>query len=257
MTEEIAATEVWSCGGGVQSAAIGALIVQGRLPKPDLAVIVDTNREKSSTWAYMDSILVPELRMVGVEIQRVDSSIFRTCDVWSENNETLLLPVFTNQSGVNSKLSAYCSGKWKQDVISRWMRSLGITQARNWLGISRDEMSRIRAPRAKWLQLWYPLIFEVPMRRQDCIALVAEMGWPEAPRSSCWMCPNMRDREWREMKDQYPADFMAAIALEREVRERDPHAFFHESMVPLDEVDFSNYQNSFSDTGCAGGMCWV
>lgn len=249
--------QVWSCGGGVQSAAIAALIIQGRLPKPDLAVIVDTNREKTSTWEYLDAVLNPELAKVGVFVERVDSSQFRTCDVWSINDETLLLPVYTNQSGSDSKLPAYCSAEWKREVVSRWLRSLGVETACNWLGISRDEMSRIRAQRTKWLELRYPLIFDVPMRRQDCIGLISEMGWPEAPRTSCWMCPNMRDREWRTMKENYPEDFANAVALERQVRERDPHAYFHGSMVPLDQVDFENYQGSFTDTGCAGGMCWV
>jgi hypothetical protein len=42
--------EVFSSGGGTQSAAIAALIVQGRLPKPDFVVIADTDYECSSTW---------------------------------------------------------------------------------------------------------------------------------------------------------------------------------------------------------------
>jgi enterochelin esterase-like enzyme len=41
-------TQLWASGGGVQSAAIAALIVQGKL-RPDLAVIVDTEREQSTT----------------------------------------------------------------------------------------------------------------------------------------------------------------------------------------------------------------
>jgi hypothetical protein len=39
-------TDLWSCGGGTQSAAIAALIVRGDIRKPDLAVIVDTERER-------------------------------------------------------------------------------------------------------------------------------------------------------------------------------------------------------------------
>lgn len=42
-------TQLWASGGGVQSAAIAALIVQGYI-RPDLAVIVDTEREQSTTW---------------------------------------------------------------------------------------------------------------------------------------------------------------------------------------------------------------
>lgn len=226
-------TQVWSCGGGTQSAAIAALIVQGRLPKPDISLIVDTNREKSSTWAYLDNVLRPELAKVGVEIVRVDRNQFKTCDLWSTNDSVLLIPNWTTQSGEIGKTPAFCSAEWKRDVSMRYIRSLGINSCEDWLGISLDEMSRVRASRTKWFQLRYPLIFDVPMRRQDCINLVLEMGWPEPPRSSCWMCPNMRNAEWIDMKQNYPHDFHKAVELEREIRQRDPHAWLHESCVPL------------------------
>lgn len=249
--------QVWSCGGGTQSAAIAALIIQGKLPKPDFSLIVDTNYEKSGTWAYMDSVLSPELAKVGVEIVRIDASKFRTCDLMSVNGEHMLMPMFTNQSGQMAKFPAYCSAEWKREVISRWMRTQGIEQAMNWIGISLDEMSRVRTPRAAWLQLRYPLIFDVPMSRQDCINLVMEKGWPEPPRSSCWMCPNMRDGEWREMKADYPGDFQMAVDLERELRLKDPNVFLHESCKPLDEVDFTNYQSNLFDKGCSSGYCFT
>lgn len=52
-------TVAWSCGGGRQSVGIGVLIVRGDLPKPDIAVIVDTERENSSTWRYYGETLQP------------------------------------------------------------------------------------------------------------------------------------------------------------------------------------------------------
>ncbi len=55
-----ARTQLWSSGGGVQSAAIAALIVQGRIAPPDLAIIVDTEREQSTTWDYCSGLLIPD-----------------------------------------------------------------------------------------------------------------------------------------------------------------------------------------------------
>ncbi|WP_259474093.1 hypothetical protein, partial [Pseudomonas syringae] len=49
-------TQIWSSGGGTQSSAIAALICQGEL-SPDLSIIVDTEREMSTTWDYMDAVL--------------------------------------------------------------------------------------------------------------------------------------------------------------------------------------------------------
>jgi hypothetical protein len=164
-------TQVWSCGGGVQSAAIGALIVSGRLPKPDLAVIADTERERSSTWAYFDSVLHPALLAVGVDIVRVRKSDLATVDLWGgEKDDTLLIPAFTQQES-GGKFSGYCSNEWKKRVIDRWLRSQGIKCAVKWIGISLDEMRRVRSGK----DVRYPLIFDVPMRREGCIKVVRDM----------------------------------------------------------------------------------
>ena len=57
----IDANQIWSYGGGTQSAAIAALIVSGKLPVPDVAVIADTGREVSSTWDYLRDVVQPAL----------------------------------------------------------------------------------------------------------------------------------------------------------------------------------------------------
>lgn len=252
-------TIVWSCGGGTQSAAIAALIVQGKLPKPDLAVMVDTEREKSGTWEYADAVLIPNLREAGVTLHRVRKSEYATVDLWAGNGD-LLLPVFTNQSGEQGKLPVYCSDKWKSRVVQRWLRSQGVESAEQWIGISIDEMRRTRFSGLGWLRNRYPLIepeFGLTYRRSDCEAEIARLGWPKAPRSACWMCPNMGDFEWLEMKTHYPGDFACAVRLEREMRQKDPHAWLHGSCVPLDQVDFTTQGSLFEDRSCASGMCFV
>ena len=60
-------TICWSCGGGIQSVAIGVLFKEGVLPKPDFAGIADTGRECQSTWDYLDGVLNPYLRDTGVQ----------------------------------------------------------------------------------------------------------------------------------------------------------------------------------------------
>jgi hypothetical protein len=98
-------TQVWASGGGVQSAAIAALIVQGRL-RPDLCVIVDTEREQSTTWTYMDEVITPALSKVGVKLERVRKSEFEHRDLHSSTG-TLLLPVYTTKNGGVGKLTNY------------------------------------------------------------------------------------------------------------------------------------------------------
>lgn len=246
-------TDVWSCGGGTQSGAIATLIGLGKLPRPDFAFMTDTGRERSSTWPFVDGFIRPALASVGLELTIVKAAEFARLDIYW--NDTVLLPGYTNISGDGvGKLSPFCSGKWKRDVAERWMRSVGIKTCRNWIGISRDEARRIRAQHRPWLELWYPLIFEVPMRREECVQLIRDQGWTShIPHSACYMCPNLSDAEWIDMKVNWQGDFSAACALEAETRLKDPHFYLHPSCVPLADVDFFAQATMFSERGCTGG----
>jgi len=245
---------VWSCGGGTQSAAIAALIIRGEIPKPDLSFIVDTGREKSGTWEYLEGVIVPALEAIGVTLHRVSKEQYATVDLYAGNGD-LLLPVFTDQEGRLSKMPPFCSDKWKQRVGRRWLREQGVQSCRLMLGMSLDETRRTKKSDVDWIVNVYPLV-DLWVRRADCLRIVREMGWPPPPRSACWMCPNMSNREWREMRQDYPEDWENALAMERQIRARDPHVYLHLSGVPLEEADLS-VEASGDPGGCESGLCFV
>jgi hypothetical protein len=240
----------------VQSAAIAALIVQGEL-RPDLAVIVDTGREQSSTWDYMDEVITPALSTVGVTLHRVHKSEFEKRDLYGgANGDTLLMPVFTTQGGEIGKMSNFCSSYWKREIVKRWANAQGVKAVDNWLGYSVDEMERMASGRGqKWRNV-FPLINR-RMNRGDCQALVRRMGWPDPPRSSCYMCPNHTQAEWRDIRDNKPEDWKAAVTLDKEIRLRDPHAFLHADAVPLEDADLSDANGSLFGQGCMSGHCFT
>lgn len=251
-------TNVWSCGGGTQSGALATLISLGKLPRPDFAFMTDTGRERNATWPFVDGYIRPALASVGLDLTIVKAADFTDhldpFHISQTGTETIVLPGFTTINGTVGKLNPFCSGKWKRDVGERWMRSVGIEKARNWLGISRDEPRRIRAQHRSWLALWYPLIFEVPMTRPQCVELIRSRGWTgQIPHSACWMCPNHSDAEWIDMKLHWPLDFQAACDLEAEMHLKDPHFFLHPSCVPLGQVDFFAQTTMFPERGCYGG----
>ncbi len=247
-------TEVWSCGGGTQSGAISVLIASGKLPKPDICFMTDTGREKSGTWPFVDGFIRPQLARVGCDLEIARAEEFGSISLFSAATGDVLLPGFTNQSGSMGKLSTWCSARWKTDICERFLRSRGVVAARNWIGISVDEMRRVRKQHRNWLELWYPLIFAVPMRRHQCVELIRASGWDgPIPHSACKMCPNMRDVEWLEMRRDWPSDFADAVEIEREIRLKDPHFYLHQACVPLDQVDFAAQHTMFADRGCTTG----
>ena len=259
--------DVWSYGGGTQSVAIAALIIQGKLPKPDFAAIADTSFERGTTWDYLEKVTAPALRSVGLEIHRLPRE--KLVSKWSDqgplglftSNETVLVPAFTSQvsTGVG-KLPNYCTKGWKVEAVDRWLsQEHGIkpSKRRKWLGFSFDEPKR-------WIKhldkadVFMPLV-EMRLRRWESIRIVENMGWPTPPRSACYLCPNQKDDEWLDLKINHPEEFQKAVEAEREIRKIDPHAWFHVDCVPLDSIDFDKKKTTQSDifTYCNSGECFT
>lgn len=271
-TEAVGRPVVWSYGGGVQSAAIAVLVLRGELPRPERVVMADTSREASATWAYLDAVVQPALAEVGLRVEVAPHGL-ATKDLLSTDGKPLM-PVYTRQpgdrqrSGRVGQMRNFCSGEWKRDVVRRYVRSLGYgPEGRsergpvvNWLGISRDEAGRMGGDRRKWIVTRWPLIFDRPTTRAECLELVAEAGWPRPPKSSCWCCPYRGDAQWRELRDDWPEDWTRAKRLEAELRQRDSGVYLHRSGVPLGEADLGGDQAddlAVDGLPCTSGQCWT
>jgi len=237
---------VWSYGGGVQSAAIAAMVCHGDLPRPDLAVIADTGREAETTWSYLRGVVNPALGRI-IEVAPHDLS---SVDLYALNGD-LLIPAFT-QTG---KLPTFCSTEWKRRVVQRWLRQRGVDSCEMWLGISWDESERCKPSSTSWITHSWPLI-DKRMRRSDCLRVVSEMGWPEPPRSACWMCPLRNDADWLSLTD---GDRARAEALDLSLRERDERGgvFLHRSKKPLADRPYAHGQSQVPLDLCDSGHCWT
>lgn len=234
--EDVPVTTVWSCGGGVQSTAIAVLIAQGRLPKPDYAMMTDCGYEKQATKQYVRDVTIPGVKAVGVDLQIIPTGRFSNSDIIDERGH-IAIPAFRRlPDGRVSKLYTHCNETWKVCVARRWMRSLGIERCENWLGISMDETRRARKSRLKWLTHRYPLI-EMGLSREDCLWLICEHGWPKPPRTSCLFCPLQDDASWAATKADAPADWQRAIGIERMIQQHDPTVYLHRSLVPLGKAE--------------------
>lgn len=110
--------------------------------------------------------------------------------------------------------------------------------------MSLDELDRMRVSKTKWIRNHYPLCLDVKKRRYECLLLIEEFGLPKPPNSCCWMCSNMRNSEWKQMKKTDPQDFEQAIIMDQFIREKDAinkkgNIYLHRSRVPLNDVDLS------------------
>jgi len=211
---------IWSFGGGTQTNAMCILIAQGKLPLPDRIVFADTGGEMSEVWDYMNKYTRPLLRSLGKEIEIAPHSL-STVDFYGHNGD-LLLPAFT-QAG---KLPTYCSKEWKALVVRRYIGGAdgnpnGVIM---WLGMSTDEIERMKSSDMKWIEHQWPLCdmptkarFGIRMNRMECARLIHDFGWPPSPRSACVWCPHLDNVQWQRMKEYAPSDFHRAIAVEKSV----------------------------------------
>ena len=246
--------QVWSYGGGIQTIAIDVLIHRGAIARPDLSVIADTTREAPTTWAYLDNVMRPYLREVGVNVEVAPHDLSKA-DLY--RGESLVIPAF-HEAG---KRLAFCSGEWKRDVIKRWLRLRGVEKCDVWIGYSWDERRRCTQDARDWYNHVHPLLEMVPapLTRDDCIALIRDEGLPVPSKSRCFMCPHQNDEEWAQVKHEWPELWGKAVDLEAAARELDDlgGVWFHKQRVPLDQVVLKTGNEFEPARGCDGQGCFT
>jgi hypothetical protein len=246
---------VLNYGGGRQTVAICLLIVKGVLTKPDRIVMADTSREMPTTFEYLEKYTRPLMREHGLEIEIAERRHAKV-DRYSHKG-TLLMPVYTP----TGKLSAFCSGEWKRDVVERHLREQGVTGGTTWLGYSYDEPLRwnraIDTERHNH-KVACPLV-ELMITTQDCLRLVEKHGWPKPHVSRCWDCPNQKNSEWAWTKENRPDLFADACKTDVELREDDDQGgvWLHHSRVPLAEADLSVVEKPDVVRQCSLGTCFI
>ena len=164
---------------------------------------------------------------------------------------SLLIPAYTRQTGSLGMMKTLCSNEWKQRVMHRWATAQGVKKATIWMGMTIDELHRVKVVDGKW-QKRYPLV-ELKMTRGDCVATVKRQGWPEPPKSTCYMCPQKSPAHWEQMRGT--KDWDKAMLFESVIRQADPDVYLHRQGVSLTEVDPDN--NDQPDMFCNSGMCFV
>lgn len=245
----MAAVEILSYGGGIQTIAMCVLVVQGNLPRPDYVIAADTGREMPTTWEYADEIARPLLASVGLDL-RIAGHELATVDLYAANDD-ILIPAYTD----TGKLPAFCSDKWKARVVRSYARQvLGTgTDLVNWIGFSMDEVRRCTDDPGRR----YPLI-ELMLTRADCEYLIEQAGLPLPRKSRCWMCPHQHNAEWREVRAD--ADlWRQAIELDQEIRDNDERGgvWLHASRQPLELADLDADDRREPNRQCAFGLCFV
>lgn len=259
---DAAVTHTISLGAGVQSTVMYLMAAHGLLrPTPQVAIFADTRWEPPDIYQHLEWLhkLSPRLPC-SIPIEIISAGDIYN-NVWNArrikgNHPWTDIPTFTlNPDGSQGMGARQCTENYKVKPIIRHLRDLiGRPAGRRhslppfaaqWLGISRDEWTRMKDPRDQWIENIYPLV-DLHLTRADCQHWFEE-HYPGRPlaKSSCVGCPYHSDREWLRIYRQFPDEARRAIALDARLREparagKEPNVdvmqYLHRSRRPLDEV---------------------
>ncbi len=187
--------------------------------------------------AYLEGLMAA----AGVPFERVTQGNLRETALRSargERHDFIGIPVFAEKM----PLRRQCTGLFKVRPIRQAIRQLSKAHAgrpvEQWLGISLDEIERMRDSDVRYITNRYPLV-ELRMARIDCLLWLEAHGYPRPPKSACIGCPYRTNAQWRDLAADEWSDAVAFDAAIRRLPRVIGETFLHRSRIPLPMVDLS------------------
>jgi len=263
---------VISLGAGVQSSTMAIMAAKGDLPPVDVAIFADTGNEPKAVYTYLNYLS----NILPFPIFKVRKGNIKD-DMLNAKGKTnfVVAPFFTQNkiTGKKGMVMRQCTNDYKIQPIRVKIRELcGVAKGKHfpkdkyveqWIGISTDEVGRMKPARDKYILNRHPLI-EAKMSRQDCIDYLKKNDILLPEKSACIICPYHNDSYWHFMKTERPEEFAEAVDFDKQVRtitrKEDEQIYVHRSCKPLDEVEFdkkeTDKQIDLFNNECEG-MCGV
>lgn len=258
----------FSFGGGWQSMAALVLAAQGRIDFPlFLFANVGDDSENPGTLSYFEQYAAPYAAAHGIELVQLwretkngRETIYRR--IIDSNGRRQTIPVYLSNGMPGGRA---CTHDFKIQVTGAELQRRGASpknRAVVGMGISLDEISRMKPSNAKpYEELVYPLI-DLRLRRSDCPSIIRGAGLPMPPKSSCDFCPIRKLSEWQDMYEHQPDRWARACRVEDTLngenarKGREP-VYLTRVGRPLRDLfkDGTQLQLLDEDEGCDNGWC--
>lgn len=260
---------VLSLGAGVQSSTLALMCAHGEFEMPDCAIFADTQAEPESVYNWLDwlekQLPFPVYRVTSGSLAKKALTIMTSKK--GKKYQSPSIPFFTSNgfSRQPGKLSRQCTRDFKVCAIERKIRELrkGNNVVYQYIGISWDELHRMKDSRRRYIINRYPLI-EKRIRRVDCLRWMREHGYPKPPRSACIFCPYHSNAEWERLKTEEPGEFKKVIEFEKKyqkvfskINTFNEIPFLHRQLKPIDQVYFPQKDQFDLFGNECEGMCGV
>ena len=271
---------VLSLGAGVQSSALALMIHKGKIPMVDCAIFADTQAEPPKVYEWLEFIKKTVSYPVHIVTWRnLEQDVL---DASQGKYQAFTIPFYTKNKETEQKgmLMRQCTADYKIKPVTKKVRELlGYKKGERvdlkevkvemLLGISTDEMRRMRMNRLRYIDNQYPLINDFGMSRQDCIMWMKDNGYPMPTKSACYFYPFHSQSTWKEIKENDPELFEKAVQMDKQIRDQEKYKtnnkhndelYLHRSCEPLDKaLEDDGQLDMFDgfDSICDEGMCGV
>lgn len=265
-----------SLGAGVQSSTMALMAAAGEItPMPVAAIFADTQAEPKSVYVWLDwlenQLPFPVRRVTAGSIVEDTLRVRERKDKMGSWCRSGIPHYSVNADGSEGHGPRQCTHDFKLLPLAREQRKVmkeeGAKHCIIWIGISTNEISRVKPSRVRYSTHRWPLI-DLEMSRVHCLQWMEKRGFPKPPRSACVFCPYHSDAEWRRLKTQEPEEFAKAVQFERDYQAAKAQTvsikgfvpWLHSKRIPLDQIDFSTEEergqlNMFNNE--CEGMCGV
>ena len=269
---------ILSLGAGVQSTTLALMIEQGEIPPVKCGIFADTKGEPKDVYKHLDWLE----KQLSYPIYRVTWRDLKQdiLDAAQGEYKGFTAPFYTlSEEGKKGILRRQCTADYKIKPVTQKIRQLlGYgkgervkkgTKVELVMGISYDEMFRMRENRLKYVTNCYPLV-ELEMRRNHCLDWMEKNNYPTPPRSACTFCPFHSNVEWRKVREN-KEEWDEVVKMDHAIRDQEKFKkskyadtikdklFLHNQRVPLDEVDLrtDEEKGQYSLLDECEGMCGV
>ena len=280
MQQKIKEYNFVSLGAGVQSSTLALRFEELTGKKCDGYVFADTKFEPPGVYKYLEFLktklgshlvhtcTAPEGQLKGNILKHTLAAINGKTKYYSG------VPAYMEKGFIRRQ----CTSQFKIIPIHKKLRELvGLKPRQRFpkdkikiylhIGISTDEIMRMKPSRVWWLEHKFPLI-DKNISRTNCILWFKENKLPTPAKSACIFCAYHSNGVWADMKKNSPKEFAMAVKIDKKLRQAktkkypfDVKLYLHTSKKPLDEVDFEKKKNKnqpdLFDNNCVEGICGV
>jgi hypothetical protein len=257
--------KIISLGMGVQSTALYLMSSIGyKVPRADYAIFSDPQAEHYKTYDMLEWLLKWQEENNGIPII-INKDYHILDDIMKSQNKFggkwVVIPAFGESGGM---VMRQCTNDYKIQPVKESIRILHGLEPRKrmkptelWLGISTDEIERMKDSRMYNVKYFYPLIYH-RISRNDCIRFFKENNFPIPVKSSCVFCPYHSNDFWKEAKKENGEAWKVAVEVDESIRNnsqkgKDDKLYIHPSLVPLKDIDFDDGQlELFEGYDCEG-----